>query len=37
MNILILAAGYTLSAKQDESYPLSLVEFDGIPLIQKID
>jgi NDP-sugar pyrophosphorylase family protein len=24
------------SAKQDESYPLSLVEFDGIPLIQKL-
>jgi len=36
MNVLILAAGHTPLQKQDENYPLSLVEFEGIPLIQKL-
>jgi NDP-sugar pyrophosphorylase family protein len=36
MNILILAAGHTSLQKQDEKYPLSLVEFEGTPLIQKL-
>lgn len=36
MNVLILAAGQTTLYKQDENYPLSLVEFESIPLIQKL-
>ncbi|MFH7766816.1 glycosyltransferase family 2 protein [Acinetobacter sp. BSP-28] len=36
MNVLILAAGHTALQKHDENYPLSLAEFDGVPLIQKL-
>lgn len=36
MNILILAAGQPPLQKQDENYPLALVEFEGTPLIQKL-
>lgn len=36
MNVLILAAGHPPLQKHDESYPLSLAEFEGIPLIQKL-
>lgn len=36
MNVLILAAGHMPLQNQNESYPLTLVEFEGISLIQKL-